>query len=626
MVAVKRKAGASVGTVKSDAKKPRATSHAAVQGSAAPEQQQAADDDSEDDLDMSSSESDESESAEEDEVMEEGAAQESSAREPSNGSTAKESHAKQKQELLARKAAKPHADIISRAKGLWSQLNRKKVPKQEREKVIKQLFDVIQGNVVEIIFKHDANRVIQAAFKYGSTEQRLIILGELKGRIVDLSKSTYSKFLVVKMLLYGNAEVREKILAEIHGNVRKLIKHKEAAYVVEDAFRDYATPAQQEMLLSELYGAEFSVFATANQKPLAEILAASPEKRDLIMRNLWESISGSIKKGSIGFTFLHRALLVYLQNCSATERVEAIETVRELLPEFVHTLDGADAAGLVIAHATAKDRKLIMKALKPHIASAMRDEFGWLAVVALYMSVDDTVLLNKAMSPEIKAKLLTLLEDRHARKVFLYILGGCQARHYNAKEMAYFATIQKEKATTSKKEDSVRRQEVAESVSPMLVEALAANIEDMLADPAAAPLILEIMLHATEVPEAPTDKLLAILKQAPQRPDLIKEHTPRMLKALVQGGFWNPQTKSVEATQVQPTDAFAKRFAPLVAQEAAFWASGDASFAVVALLETLGESTELASLSRALKDQQSEIQAAADAGNKGSRIILTKLK
>lgn len=171
----------------------------------------------------------------------------------------------------------------------------------------------------------------------------------------------------------------------------------------------------------------------------------------------------------------------------------------------------------------------------------------------------------------------------------------------------------------------MRHHEVAESVSPLLVEALAANMEDILADPAAAALVLEIMLHATEQPEAATEKLLAIISQAPDRPGLIKEHTPRMLKTLVQGGFWNAQTKSVEPSQAQPLDAFAKRFAPVVAQNPSFWATGDVSFAVVALMETLKPSTELNKLTEALRGQKAVIEKSAEDGNKGSRILLSKL-
>jgi len=50
------------------------------------------------------------------------------------------------------------------------------------------------------------------------------------------------------------------VVQEFYGHVRKLIKHREAALVIEDIFREYATPEQKSALLQEFYGAEFSIF------------------------------------------------------------------------------------------------------------------------------------------------------------------------------------------------------------------------------------------------------------------------------------------------------------------------------------------------------------------------------
>lgn len=543
---------------------------------------------------------------------------------PHKEAASKEAHLKQKEKLLERKSAKPHADKLARSKSLWAQINRKKVPKAERQKHIEELFGLISGSVVDIIFKHDASRVVQACFKFGTPDQRSQILKELKGRLVELSKSTYGKFLVVKMLYYGTAQQRDAILSEIHGNVRKLIKHKEAAYVVEDAFREYTTPSQQESLVSEMYGAEFSVFGSEStgRKSLAKLLADSPEKRDVIMKNLWDSISDSVKKGSIGFTIIHRALLSFLHNANTPEKTEAVELVKELLPEIVHTKDGSEVACIIIALSAAKDRKAIMKSFREHIVKAMTDEFGWMTVVALFMCVDDTVLLTKAFVPDISKKCVDLFEDRFARKVFLYLLGGLHTRYFTAREMKVFEEVNNLKATTSKKDDEVRRTEILATMSDALVSTLTDNIEGMLSDPNASALLVEILFHAPTNRDAAYSALLDHFKGSPA--SSLQEHSPRFLKTLVQGGFYDKSIGQIQ--KVDPPTDFAVRLTSSVAARAEEWSCGEGSFVVVALIESLPtESPELEALKGALVKSKTKIEEAANGGNRGSKILLLKI-
>jgi hypothetical protein len=53
---------------------------------------------------------------------------------------------------------------------------------------------------IQIIFKHDASRVIQTCLKYGTDEQRATIVEELKGQVLSLVEGHYSTHLVRKML------------------------------------------------------------------------------------------------------------------------------------------------------------------------------------------------------------------------------------------------------------------------------------------------------------------------------------------------------------------------------------------------------------------------------------------
>jgi pumilio family protein 6 len=52
---------------------------------------------------------------------------------------------------------------------------------------------VIRGKVVDVVFKHDASRIVQTIVKYGGKKEREEIAVELKGKYRDMARNRYSK-------------------------------------------------------------------------------------------------------------------------------------------------------------------------------------------------------------------------------------------------------------------------------------------------------------------------------------------------------------------------------------------------------------------------------------------------
>jgi pumilio family protein 6 len=100
---------------------------------------------------------------------------------------------------------------------------------EKRARLVGELSTLVQGHMHDVIFRHDAARVIQCLIQFGTAEQRAAVYAELSEHWLDLMKSTYGKFVVTKMLVYGTKEQKAGIMAAMHGHVRKLIKHQEAA-------------------------------------------------------------------------------------------------------------------------------------------------------------------------------------------------------------------------------------------------------------------------------------------------------------------------------------------------------------------------------------------------------------
>ncbi len=101
-----------------------------------------------------------------------------------------------------------------------------------------------------------------------------------------------------------------------------------------------------------------------------------------------------------------------------------IGQLRELLVHFIHTRDGSRVAQWIATHGTAKDRKLMLKALKPFALQTALDEFGCMVMVRLLDVTDDTKtsaasLLKPLLEPE---ALTSVLTSASGSLVLLYVL------------------------------------------------------------------------------------------------------------------------------------------------------------------------------------------------------------
>ena len=157
------------------------------------------------------------------------------------------------------------------------------------------------------------------------------------------------------------------IVPEFYGHVRRMIKHPEASWILDDVYRGIATTQQKAVLLCEWYGAEFALFnktaGVETTADLARVLEKSPEKRGPIMRSLLELINQLIQKKMTGFTMLHDAMLQYFLNIKqdGEEMTEFVELLKSdddghLLKNLAFTKSGARVVCLGLAHGSAKVR------------------------------------------------------------------------------------------------------------------------------------------------------------------------------------------------------------------------------------------------------------------------------
>lgn len=224
--------------------------------------------------------------------------------------------ATQKLLKLQRKASKtPLFTLIQELKKLWEQIRMKNLPKQSRKSIVTSTIQMVKGNINELIFKHDASRIVQSLIKYSdaSTDRR-DILGEMKGNYVELAQSPYGRFVVLKALKYSpNAAHRSQIIQEFidSKSAVKLIRKKMSALIVDTIYCIYANGKERQLIIEEFYGTEYALTksgcsnvqskADGKRWDLAAILEAYPDRKQRVLGQMQEILRGIIgKEGTIG--------------------------------------------------------------------------------------------------------------------------------------------------------------------------------------------------------------------------------------------------------------------------------------------------------------------------------------
>ncbi|KID88095.1 pumilio domain-containing protein [Metarhizium guizhouense ARSEF 977] len=561
------------------------------------------------------------------------------------GLTSRESHAKQKQLAQERKAAKPLADEVQRTKKIWERLRRKShVPKEERQKLVEELFGIITGRCRDFVLKHDAVRAVQTALKYATPDQRRQIARELEGSYVQLAESKYAKFLIAKLLVHSDDEIRDLVIPNFYGKVRKLINHPEASWILDDIYRTVATKEHRATLLREWYGPEFSLKELTKDTKLTadlkEILAAEPSKRGPIRKTLLEMVNSLVQKRMTGFTMLHDAMLQYFLTTQpdTEEFSEFVEMVKgdetgDLLKNMAFTKSGARLSCLLLAYASAKDRKQYLKVYKDTadtLVAMSGDPYGHTVILTAYDVIDDTKLTAKSIFPELVGEkddkqaqnIVAAANNPNARTTFLYLFEGLSKSLFPAShsfDHEVLKQVHEIRKSTSKKDEDIRRQELIAALSPQLMPVIEQAAADLASTAFGCQFITDVLLSGTgdktKALDAIAQSAIGDPKEQPAQDDLNAiphiSATPfggRMLKSLIQGGRFDKATGKI--IPVDPPLSFSDTLYPVIKDYIVDWATGPSSFVVVGLLES-NDFSSTDELRRTLKKNKEVLEKAA---------------
>lgn len=208
------------------------------------------------------------------------------------------------------------------------------------------------------------------------------------------------------------------------------------------------------------------------------------------MKNLRSVLDSVLEKSTFQLgkiRILHRAILEYL-TYTEESTADLIELLKDHLIHMLHTRDGARIAQYCILHAGPKDRKHIVKSFKGLVHAIAKEQYGHTVLLTCFECVDDTVLVGKAIvnelfaSKEGESTIQDLLCDKHASTVVMFLLNGRNSKYLPLFVMQELAAADEIRKSTTKKEDSVRSEQLLALVSPLASAAVTEHCNQLMRD------------------------------------------------------------------------------------------------------------------------------------------------
>ena len=82
---------------------------------------------------------------------------------------------------------------------MWNQVRVKSTPDNVRSKLVQQMAQKMEGHILQVTLRHDASRIVESILQFGTEKQREKILAELAVKLVDIAKTPYGHFVVLKV-------------------------------------------------------------------------------------------------------------------------------------------------------------------------------------------------------------------------------------------------------------------------------------------------------------------------------------------------------------------------------------------------------------------------------------------
>lgn len=387
-------------------------------------------------------------------------------------------------------------ELTSESMKIWEELRKKDTEQLRREQLIDKLIEMIIGNLVTFVRKHDTVRLIETVIQYANEKQRNQIFEELKDEIIELTKLKYGKFFVLKMLKYGTNKHKQQIISSFYGHVPNLLNHSCAASVLEIIYNEHANVQQRNQLVQEYFGSEFKFFKDQDTGYLKDVLAnLDNEKKDKIMNHFKEQLNKLSSKVATNFSITHYLYREFFKNAKPEDRNELAQSLAEKAVEILHTRDGSRVALYTLWYGSAKERKTMIKSFKKFVANTAKDENGHYVLLGCFDCVDDTKLIEKNILNELfsKENIVEIASNKYGCKVLEFLLSPRDTRFFHPDQIVILA--EGDDNPYSKKDKDIRAKELREAASPMLLNLIVEHCPQLI-ESGSTTLVFNILTNA----------------------------------------------------------------------------------------------------------------------------------
>ena len=130
---------------------------------------------------------------------------------------------KGRQLKISRQSSKPHFSLVEELKKAWNVVRQRDTGSAKRSELVANMATQIKGRVLDVTLRHDASRIVQSIFQFGSKQHRSEVLDELLSKVVELGKSSYGHFVILKALaVCDSGPEQKKISAAMQGHFLSL--------------------------------------------------------------------------------------------------------------------------------------------------------------------------------------------------------------------------------------------------------------------------------------------------------------------------------------------------------------------------------------------------------------------
>ncbi|KYN10708.1 PREDICTED: pumilio homolog 3 [Trachymyrmex cornetzi] len=403
---------------------------------------------------------------------------------------------KEKKELREKRKAKrlnndAIYDKIIRAKQINEKLRRSDCKSVDRVTLTQTLHNMLKNHYNKVIFTHDMSRVVQCMIKNCEAHVLQAISQEIKPFIVEMLQSKYAKNCVKAILKHGSQEIRRGIISGFYGNIVKLMSHSVSASFVELTYSTWCTSLEKIHFKQEFYGDMYKLEKDKEVKSLSDVFKTATDMKLATLSAVKANLIRILNKGFVNSTLLQTILWEFLCVCSVEDRSELIVMLRSYIITLSQTKMGAKVAMQCIWHSTSKDRKIIMKALKGNVKAICISKYGHVTLLALFDSVDDTVLVQKIILSELQEDLVNIALNEYGKHVILYLVARRKPLYFSPAVVEYLR--QGDNNSASKKSADIREKELLEAICGPLFDAIIANTAIWLSNSSIAMTTLAIL-------------------------------------------------------------------------------------------------------------------------------------